>query len=61
MNKLNNEEMAVIETSAEQLSDDQLDLVSGGIGNVIAGSYHKSDGNGEAAFYAGMCMGLMGF
>jgi len=48
------------EASAEQLSDDQLDLVSGGIGNVIA-SYHKGDGNGEAAFYAGICMGLMGF
>ena len=28
MNKLDNEEMAVIETSAEQLSDDQLDLGS---------------------------------
>jgi hypothetical protein len=49
------------EASAEQLSDDQLDLVSGGIGNVIANSYHKGDGNGEAAFYAGLCMGLMGF
>jgi hypothetical protein len=61
MNKPNKEEMAAIETSAEQLSDDQLDLVSGGIGNVIASSYHKGDGNGEAAFYAGVCMGLMGF
>jgi hypothetical protein len=45
---------------AEQLSEDQLDLVSGGIGNVIASTYHKGDGNGEAAFYAGICMGLMG-
>ena len=61
MNKLNNEEMAVVETSAEQLSHDQLDLVCGGIGNVIASSYHKGDGNSEVAFYAGMCMGLMGF
>jgi hypothetical protein len=60
MTKLNNEE-AVIEALAEQLSDEQLDLVSAGIGNVIAGSYHKGDGNGEAAFYAGICMGLMGF
>ena len=60
MNKLNNEEV-VIEALAEQLSDDQLDLVSAGIGNVIASSYHKGDGNGEAAFYAGVCMGLMGF
>lgn len=59
MNTLNNKE-AVIEVLAEQLSDDQLDLVSAGIGNVIASSYHK-DGNGEAAFYAGVCMGLMGF
>jgi hypothetical protein len=60
MNKPNNDE-AVNEALAEQLSDDQLDLVSGGIGNVIASSYHKGDGNGEAAFYAGVCMGLMGF
>jgi hypothetical protein len=60
MNELNNEQLAVIET-AEELSDEQLDLVSAGIGNVIASSYHKGDGNGEAAFYAGVCMGLMGF
>jgi hypothetical protein len=60
MNKPNDDE-AVNEALAEQLSDDQLDLVSGGIGNVIASSYHKGDGNGEAAFYAGVCMGLMGF
>jgi len=44
-----------------QISDDQLDLVSGGIGNVIASTYKRGDGNGEAAFYAGVCMGLLGF
>ena len=49
------------EASAEHLSDDQLDLILGGVGNVIASTYHKGDGNGEAAFYAGLCMGLMGF
>jgi len=49
------------EASAEQLPDNQLDLVCGGVGNVIASTYHKGDGNGEAAFYAGLCMGLMGF
>ena len=48
------------ETSVEQLSDDQLDQIVGGVGNVIASTYHKGDGNGEAAFYAGICMGLMG-
>ncbi|MDR3486419.1 MAG: hypothetical protein P4M05_16110 [Bradyrhizobium sp.] len=40
------------EASAEKLSDDHPALVSGGIGNVIASSYHKGDGNGEAAFCA---------
>jgi hypothetical protein len=49
------------EASAKHLSDDQLDLILGGVGNVIASTYHKGDGNGEAAFYAGLCMGLMGF
>jgi len=49
------------EASPEHLSDDQLDLILGGVGNVIASTYHKGDGNGEAAFYAGLCMGLMGF
>ncbi len=44
-----------------ELTLDGLEVASGGIGNVIASSYHRGDGNGEAAFYAGMCMGLMGF
>jgi hypothetical protein len=48
------------EAPGAQLSDDQLDLVVGGVGNVIASTYHKGDGNGEAAFYGGICMGLMG-
>jgi hypothetical protein len=48
------------ETSAEQVSDEELDMIVGGIGNVIASTYHKGDGNGEAAFYGGICMGLMG-
>ena len=50
-----------IDVAAEQLSDDKLDLVVGGIGTVIPSGYHHGDGNGEAAFYAGTCMGLMGF
>ena len=44
-----------------ELTLDDLEVASAGIGNVIASSYRRGDGNGEAAFYAGMCMGLMGF
>jgi hypothetical protein len=51
---------AVVEAQTGQISDDQLDQVTGGVGNVIASTYKKGDGNGEAAFYAGVCMGLMG-
>jgi len=44
-----------------ELTLDDLEAVSGGIGNVIASTYKRGDGNGEAAFYAGFCVGLMGF
>lgn len=44
-----------------ELTLSDLEAASGGIGNVIASTYKRGDGNGEAAFYAGLCMGLMGF
>jgi hypothetical protein len=44
-----------------ELTLDELETASGGIGNVIASTYRPTDGNGVAAFYAGICMGLMGF
>jgi hypothetical protein len=50
-------QMHQVVASAKPVSDDQLDTVAGG--NVITTTYKRIDG--EAAFYAGFCMGLMGF
>ena len=59
---MSNDKTKTEETKRDsELTLDDLEVASGGIGNVIASSYHRGDGNGEAAFYAGMCMGLMGF
>lgn len=51
----------VSECSPNELPLGELDAVSGGIGTIIPSAYKRGDGNGVAAFYAGFCMGLMGF
>lgn len=57
-----NEATTSTETKRDrELTLDDLEAASGGIGNVIATTYNRGDGNGEAAFYAGLCIGLMGF
>lgn len=43
-----------------ELTLDELESASGGLGTVIPSMYKKGDGNIVAAFYAGLCMGLMG-